>query len=62
MAGLPLSVKYSFFKALGVGNAAKGYSLGSRSERWRGGWNTSGGKEVVVVVVVVITVVCVVGA
>lgn len=48
--------------ACGVGEAARGYCLGSRSRRWRGALRIKGGKDVVVVVVVVTTVVWVVGA
>lgn len=55
-------LKLNCFIACGVGEAAKGYCLGSRSRRWRGALRIKGGKEVVVVVVVVTTVVCVVGA
>jgi len=51
-----------FLNAAGVGDAASGYSLVSKSFVASGGRKMRGGKAVVVVVVVVTTVVRVVGA
>jgi hypothetical protein len=51
-----------FLNVEGVGEDAKGYTLGSSSRIARGGLINNGGKVVVVVVVVVTTVVCVAGA
>ena len=62
MVGLPPTSKQNLFRDGGVGVVAKGYSLGSKSCRWRGPFNTKGGNVVVVVVVVVTTVVVVAGA
>ena len=53
--------KWSFLMEAGVGEAAKGYNLGSKSSRCRGARSIRGGNLVVVVVVVVTTVVCVAG-
>jgi hypothetical protein len=60
--GLPPSSNLIFLNAEGVGEDARGYSLGSSSRIARGGLINNGGKVVVVVVVVVTTVVCVAGA
>lgn len=51
-----------FLNDVGVGEEARGYSLGSRSLVARGDLMTRGGNVVVVVVVVVTTVVRVAGA
>ena len=61
VAGLPSMEKWSFRIEGGVGEAAKGYILGSKSSRCRGARSIRGGNLVVVVVVVVTTVVCVAG-
>ena len=58
----PPSSKLTFLNRSGVGDAANGYNLGSRSFAALGGFIINGGKAVVVVVVVVTTVVCVAGA
>lgn len=55
--GLPSTSKHSFLIEYGVGEAAKGYSFGSRSYRCWGAFILSGGKLVVVVVVVTTVVV-----
>lgn len=55
-------LNFKFLKDAGVGEAARGYCLASRSFVARGGRIIRGGKEVVVVVVVVTTVVRVAGA
>ena len=54
---LPSTSKHSFLIMVGVGEAAKGYCLGSISCRCFGGFSSKGGKLVVVVVVVVTTMV-----
>lgn len=62
MVGVPFTSKQSLLMDVGVGEEAKGYSLGSKSYRCWGALIKIGGKFVVVVVVVVTTVVCVAGA
>lgn len=58
----PPSSNLMFLNDVGVGEEARGYSLGSRSLVARGDLMTRGGNVVVVVVVVVTTVVRVAGA
>lgn len=59
---MPPSSNPNCLIAAGVGEKARGYSLGSRSDKSGGGLITSGARDTVVVVVVVTVVCCVAGA